>query len=87
MPKTAYDYDEASQEVRKALEKALPPNSTISTKPGYLGRVHLLVVSEEFAGMSEEKKQKLIWKMLRDELGPNAQYVSLAMVYGPDELM
>ena len=53
---------------------------------GYNGRVHLKVVSRRFNGMNERQKQQVIWEILNTRLGADAQAVSLAMVYGTDEL-
>jgi hypothetical protein len=36
--------------------------------------------------MNERQKQQVIWEILNTRLGADAQAVSLAMVYGTDEL-
>jgi len=53
---------------------------------GYMGRVHVKVVSEKFNGLSEPEKQDMIWVILEGELGDDAKYVTLAIAYGTDEL-
>ncbi|MHB1455837.1 MAG: BolA family protein [Armatimonadota bacterium] len=85
MAVNAFDYISMSEIVRKAVRDALP-DAFVGTDEGYLGRIHLKVVSEHFRGMTEEQKQQEIWDILKDKLGSESQSVSLAMVYGPDEL-
>ncbi len=81
-----FDYETLAPRVRAALRRAFPDNSTIVTSPGYRGRVHAKVVSEQFNGISEREKQAIIWDALREELNEEAQAVSLALAYGTDEL-
>ncbi len=63
-----YDYEEIAPRVKAALRRAFPENSTIVTSPGYKGRVHAKIVSEQFNGMTERDKQAYIWDALNDEL-------------------
>ena len=81
-----YDYEALAPKVKAALRRAFPDNSTIVTSPGYRGRVHAKVVSEQFNGISEREKQNIIWDALNSELSEEAQAVSLALAYGTDEL-
>lgn len=81
-----YDYAALAPKVKAALRRAFPENSTIVTSPGYKGRVHAKIVSEQFNGMTERDKQAYIWDALNDELKEEAQVVSLALAYGTDEL-
>ena len=81
-----YDYAALAPKVKAALRRAFPENSTIVTSPGYKGRVHAKIVSEQFNGMTERDKQAYIWDALNDELKEEAQAVSLALAYGTDEL-
>lgn len=53
---------------------------------GYLGRVHVKIVSRRFNGMAEEEKQSLVWEILRADLGEAAQGVSLVIPYATEEL-
>ena len=85
MPDTIFDYNLESQRVVNALRPEFPTD-TIDTREGYHGRVHLALVSRRFNGWSEAQKQAFIGDLLRDKLGPDAQAVSLALVYGTDEL-
>ncbi|MCW3096044.1 MAG: hypothetical protein JWL77_1662 [Chthonomonadaceae bacterium] len=85
MPETIFNYDQEAERVVKAL-RAEFPTDTIDTTEGYNGRVHLKVVSRRFNGWSEAQKQAFITELLRDKLGPDAQAVSLALMYGTDEL-
>ncbi len=79
------NYEEESQRVKEAL-RPIFPEDTIATRPGYQGRVHLIIVSERFNGMNERQKQEELHGLLRDRLGADAQVVSLAIAYSPDEL-
>ena len=85
MPGTMFDYSVEAKRVVEALRKEFPTD-TIDTSEGYNGRVHVKVVSRRFNGKSEAEKQDYIWNLLQDSLGENAQAVSLALVYGTDEL-
>lgn len=85
MAAESYDYTSVAKEVEEAVRDALP-GSFVGTEPGYSGHVHLKVVSEVFRGLTEEQKQHRIWEILRDKLGSKSQCVSLALVFGPDEL-
>jgi acid stress-induced BolA-like protein IbaG/YrbA len=85
MPETGFDYQAEAERVREALRGAFPQD-TIATDEGYNGRVHVKVVSERFNRRSEREKQDLLWEILRDRLGAEAQAVSLALAYGTDEL-
>ena len=85
MPDVVFDYQTESQRVKEALRSVFPQD-TIVTDEGYNGRVHVKVVSERFNHRLEREKQAMIFDILRDKLGADAQAVSLAMAYGTDEL-
>ena len=85
MSTTTYDYETLAQKTKAGLRRAFP-HDTIETRPGYQGRVHLLVVSSQFNGMTEGQKQNLFWEILKTEVPEEAQAVSVAIVYGTDEL-
>jgi stress-induced morphogen len=78
-------YEVRADAVKKALRRGFPDAENILTEPGHAGRVHARVVSPEFNGLSERRKQELLWKVLREELGEEAQYVTIALAYGTDE--
>jgi stress-induced morphogen len=80
-----FDYNNVAERVVNALRTEFPTD-TIDTREGYHGRVHVTLVSRRFNGWSEAQKQAFIGDLLRDKLGPDAQAVSLALVYGTDEL-
>ncbi len=82
---TSFDFDSVKSKVEAALRKQLP-HDTIDVSPGYEGRAHVLVVSAEFNGMSEEQKQEYVWRILKSELAQDAPAVSFVLVYGTDEL-
>lgn len=84
MPEVLFDYQTEAERVREALRAAFP-HDTIATDEGYNGRVHVKVVSERFNRRSEREKQDLLWEILHDRLGAEAQAVSLALAYGTDE--
>jgi len=81
-----YDCAALAPKVKAALRRAFPENSTIVTSPGYKGRVHAKVVSEQLNAIAERDKQAIIWDALNDELQEEARAVSLALAYGTDEL-
>jgi hypothetical protein len=79
------DYGTLSQKIKQNLRRAFP-EETVDTRPGYMGRVHVLVVSRRFNGMSERQKQDLFWEILRVESPDEAEAVTVAILYGTDEL-
>ena len=81
------DYDTIKGRVQRILEQRFPNNTAaFSFEKGYHGHLYVKIISEEFNGLSEEAKQRLIWDLLKQELGPDAQDIALAMTYGMDEL-
>src|SRR5438105_1677095 len=85
MAVTTYDYEATAQRVVDALREHFPTD-TIDTRPGFQGRVHLILVSRRFNGLTERQKQDLIWEILKATLGDDLPAVSMAIVYGTDEL-
>lgn len=82
----SFDYSIEAKRITDALRKHFPYD-TIATDEGYKGRVQVKVVSALFSGKTEAQKQEIIWGILKDELNPeDIQAVSLAIVYGTDEL-
>lgn len=79
------NYEELAPRVKQVLRNAFPED-TIVISPGYLGRIHVKVVSELFNTMSDCEKQAYIDEVLREHLAEEAQAVSLAIAYGTDEL-
>ena len=85
MSAIAYDYSPLADRVRRTLRAKFHVRQ-LKTSKGYLGRVHVMLVSEALNGLSEERKQKAVWDVLRAELGDQAQGVSLVLPYGTDEV-
>jgi hypothetical protein len=85
MSVAAYDYKTISQQIIGKLRSVFP-NDTIETREGYQGRTHVLVVSSMFNGTTERQKQDLFWEILRAEVPDFVDAVSVAIVYGTDEL-
>lgn len=81
-----YDYALLGEQVRTALQEAFGPNAAVETAEGWHGRVHAKIVSPAFNGLDEERKQTLVWDVLREHLGADAQAVSLVLIYGMDEI-
>lgn len=81
---TAID-DKTAQKLLGGLRRAFPQD-TISIRPGYKGRLHLLVVSDQFNGMTERQKQDYLWDIIRVEAPDVADDVSVTVIYGTDEL-
>jgi len=84
MEAATYDYPVLARRVRQALRAGLHPTK-LRLSQGYLGRVHVLVRTEEFNGLSENAKQERVWEVLKRTLGADAQGVSLVLPYGTDE--
>ena len=70
----------------EAALRAVFPRDTIEFGEGYMGHVHVKIVSAQFNGKSEEDKQTFVWDILRDALGEDAQGVSLVIPYATEEL-
>ena len=85
MADLAFNYMVEAKRVEEALRVDFPFD-TIDTNEGYLGRVHVKVVSKRFNGKNEAEKQQILWEILRRRLNEDAQAVSLALAYGTDEL-
>jgi stress-induced morphogen len=85
MPAKVFDFDQLAPKVEQALREEFPKD-TIEINKGYKGRVHVLIVSPRFNDMTERQKQDYIWDILKAELEEDVQAVSLALVYGTDEL-
>lgn len=85
MLNTKFNYEVEAQRVVEVLRQEFPTD-TIDTNEGYNGRVHVKLVSRRFNGMNEQEKQQFIWDLFRDKLDADAQVISLALVYGTDEL-
>lgn len=86
MGAVAFDYATESQRVEKALRDALGNDVVVKTSEGWHGRVHVKVVSPYFDGKDEREKQQVFYEILRDQLGEDSQAVSLALVYGMDDI-
>ncbi len=85
MPAKVFDFDKLESQVKEVLRETFPED-TIEISKGYKGRVHVLVVSPKFNDMTDQQKQNFIWEILKAELEDEVQAVSLALVYGTDEL-
>jgi len=85
MTAVAVDFQALAARVEKAL-RAEFPTDTIDLEEGYLGRVHVRIISKRFNGMRERDRQAILWDILRLSLGEDAQFVSLVLPYGTDEL-
>ena len=78
------NYAELAEKAMRAIRDAVP-NASVSTTEGWHGRVHMKIVAPYFDGKSESDKQTIVWDVLRDSLGEEAQGIALALVYGHDE--
>ncbi|NSW57461.1 MAG: hypothetical protein HPY44_15745 [Armatimonadetes bacterium] len=70
----------------ESVLRASFPTDTIDVSEGYMGRAHVKIVSKQFNGLSEREKQEMVWKLLRDGLGTDAQDVAFVLAFGTDEL-
>ena len=82
---TEVDYENLSARVEAALRTEFPQD-TIVLKEGYKGRVHVMVVSAKFNGMSEEERRARVRDILDEHLKQDAQGVSLVIPYATEEL-
>ena len=62
------------------------PNASIELRPGYQGRIHVIIASPAFNGLREEEKQEMVWDVLRADLNEESQSITLVIPYGMDEL-
>ena len=62
------------------------PNAGIELRPGYQGRIHIIIASPSFNGLKEEEKQEMVWDFLRADLKEEAQNITLVIPYSMDEL-
>ena len=85
MASVTYDHETIADKAVAALRAAFP-NSAVETERGFEGRVHVRIMSPSFDGKRETTKQALVWDVLHAALGPEAEAVSLVLVYGMDEL-
>jgi acid stress-induced BolA-like protein IbaG/YrbA len=70
--------------IKQALVQVLRaefPNDTVDVSDGYLGNIHVVVVSRRFDQMSEKEKQQLLWDLIeRSELS-DAEKERISLVY------
>jgi stress-induced morphogen len=85
MPAISPELKAVADGVTQGLRRAFP-HDTIDIREGYKGRIHVLVVSDRFNGMTERQKQDLFWEILKEESPEEADAVSVAVIYGTDEL-
>lgn len=80
-----YNFADIEPKVKQTLYDAFGPHIAVGTEEVDNGRIFLKVVASKFNGMSEKKKQDAVWKALK-KLGPESQAISLALVFGIDEI-
>ncbi len=79
----------ASPDTARRAEDSLHqhfPNAGVESRPGYQGRIHIIIASPAFNGLREEEKQELVWGVLRGDLKEESQHISLVIPYSMDEL-
>ena len=79
------DYETLKRKISDALEPVFP-DGLVDISPVSRGRAWVVVVSHRFDGVPESEKQEILWEILRDKLGDDAQGVSMAIGWGVDEL-
>ena len=62
------------------------PDGYVDVSEGYHDRLHVLVVSRDFDGLTEREKQTRLWEIARRELAEKTTGISLLIGYSPDEL-
>ena len=81
-----FNYSNLAPHVKQVLQQTLGGERLIVTEEGYLGRVHVKIVSDQFNGKGERDKQNFVWDILNTELREEAQAVTFVACYGTDEL-
>jgi hypothetical protein len=72
-------------EVTEIFQTAFP-TGYVDVSEGYHERLHVLVVSRDFDGLTEREKQARLWEVARQELADKTTEISLLIGYSPDEL-
>ncbi len=80
-----FNYSEVKSQVLQALRKRLGEDVLMSAAEVEGGRIFIKVVSPKLDGLTERKKQDVVWEAMHT-LGPNAQAVTLALAFGMDEI-
>ena len=62
------------------------PNGYVDVSEGYHHRLHVLVVSRDFDGLTEREKQARLWEVARHGLKEDTTDISLLIGYSPEEL-
>ena len=79
-------YEEVADKVRSTLRQLLGENATIDTEEVQDGRVFVVAVSPLLNGKRQSQRQTFVWGPVKKALGKDAQFISLIMAYGTDEL-
>jgi hypothetical protein len=66
--------------------RAAFPDGYVDVSEGYHGRLHVLVVSRDFDGLTEREKQARLWEVARQGLAEETPEISLLIGYSPEEL-
>ena len=73
------------KEVTEIFRTAFP-KGYVDVSEGYHNRLHVLVISRDFDGMTEREKQARLWEIADQKLGEKTPDISLLIGYSPDEL-
>jgi len=78
--------DETFKKKVTDIFRAAFPQGYVDVSEGYHGRLHVLVVSRDFDGLTEREKQDCLWDVARRELAEETPEISLMIGYSPEEL-
>ena len=78
--------DETFKNSVAKIYRAAFPNGYVDVSEGYHDRLHVLVVSRDFDGLTEREKQTRLWEIAHRELADKTTGISLLIGYSPDEL-
>ncbi|MBI1930671.1 hypothetical protein HYR99_41295 [Candidatus Poribacteria bacterium] len=78
--------DETFKNKVTQLFRAAFPEGYVDVSEGYHDRLHVLVISRDFDGLTEREKQTRLWEIARRELAEKTTEISLLIGYSPDEL-
>jgi acid stress-induced BolA-like protein IbaG/YrbA len=74
------DREAIKQSLRQAL-RAEFPQDTVDVSDGYLGNIHVVVVSRSFDQMSEKEKQQRLWDLIERTDLSEAEKELISLVY------
>ncbi len=85
MPTATLNAHEIEPRIEQTLYENIGPHIAIGSEEDEEGRLVLKVVAPQFNGLSERKRQDIVWDAL-NTLGPDMQAVFVVLAFGTDEI-